>query len=73
MDANGTLPRAPKPVATPTMFCSAMITFHGTVGEFFEEFVRIGGILRVTVHRHNPLVHLANAREGGAVGFTRRN
>ena len=46
-------------------------TFGETVREFLEEFFRVGGILRVAVHRHDALVHLADARERVAVGFAR--
>ena len=45
------------------------VTFGGTVREFLEELVRVGGILRVAVHRDDALIHLADARERVAVGF----
>ena len=46
-------------------------TFGGTVREFLEKFFREGGIFRVAVHRHDALVHFADAGERGAVGFAR--
>ena len=46
-------------------------TFRETVREFLEELFRVGGILRVAVHRDDALVHLADARERVAVGLAR--
>ena len=38
VDANGTLPRVPKPVATPTMFCSAMKHSVNRSGNLLKNF-----------------------------------
>ena len=47
------------------------VTFGGTFREFFEKFVREGGIFRVAIHRHDAQIRFADARERGAVGFAR--
>ena len=46
-------------------------TFRETIRELLEKLFRVGGILRVAVHRHDALIRFADPGERGAVSFAR--